>query len=178
MGWSYTWRYINPSCFLFLIDKPGLVVIIADHMKLIHALIAKSLAETLLVGSLAVAFYLSAFPPTFHGWGETWPRGIAGWVVNQAGPWERVEVQLFIDGKFVAAGTASEPRPDVVQAGWARDEWHGYKFSAPSLSIGVHEARVYALHASGRGFRQSLQLVGDPILFSVDRDGLFHDTSR
>jgi hypothetical protein len=140
-------------------------------MKLVHALIIKSLAEAILVGALAVAFYLSAFPPTFHGWGEVSPKGIAGWVINQAQPWERVEVQLFVDGKFVASANASESRPDVVRAGWARDEWHGYKFSLSSLSHGDHEARVYALHESGGGVRQSLQLVGDPLRFNVDRDG-------
>ena len=156
----------------------GLLVIISGHMRLVHALIAKSLIEAILVGALAVAFYLSAFPPTFHGWGEALPRAIAGWAVNCAEPWERVEVQLFIDGKFVATSTAIQSRPDVVIAGWARDEWHGYKFAAPLLSPGTHEARVYALHASGGGVRQSLQLLGDPIRFSVDQNGILHDRSR
>jgi hypothetical protein len=140
-------------------------------MKLVHALVVKSLAEAILVGALAVAFYLSVFPPTFHGWGEVSPHGVAGWVVNQAEPWERVEVQLFIDGKFIAAASASESRPDVVVAGWARDQWHGYNFSVSSLSQGAHEARVYALHQSGGGVRQSLQLVGDPIRLNIAGDG-------
>ena len=147
-------------------------------MKLVHALIAKSLAETILVGTLAVVFFFSAFPPTFHGWGEALPHSLAGWVVNQAEPWERVEVQLFIDGRFFATGTASQSRPDVVAAGWARDEWHGYNFTAPPLSTGPHEARVYALHVSGAGARQSLQLLGDPIRFTVDEKGNLHDRSK
>jgi hypothetical protein len=141
------------------------------HMKLVHALLAKTLAETILVAALAVGFYLSAFPPAFHGWGEALPQGIAGWAVNQAEPWERLEVQLFIDKKFVASTTANQSRPDVVAAGWARDEWHGYTFPTPSLSYGLHEARVYALHATEGGKRQTLQLVGDPILFEVNYNG-------
>jgi len=141
-------------------------------MKLVHALIAKSLAETILVGTLAVAFYLSAFPPTFHGWGEALPQGIAGWVVNQAEPRERVEVQLFIDGRFVATGSANQSRPDVVLAGWAEDEWHGYRFDALNLrGPGRHYAQVYALHTSGRGRRKTLQIVGDPIPFDIDDKG-------
>jgi hypothetical protein len=146
------------------------------HMKLVHALIAKSLAETILVGALAVTFYLSAFPPSFHGWGEVLPHSIAGWAVNQADPWDRLEVELFIDGQFVAGSTANQSRPDLVAAGWARDEWHGYAFPAPQLSHGLHEARVYALHATSGGKRQTLQLVGDPILFGVDYDGNFLKT--
>lgn len=148
------------------------------YMKLVHALIAKSLAETILVATLAVAFYLSAFPPSFHGWGEALPHSIAGWAVNQAQPWERVEVQLFIDGKFVSSSTASQSRPDIVLAGWSRDQWHGYAFEAPTLTPGPHEAKVYATHASGGGMRQTLQLVGDPIRFLVDDSGSLSDLKK
>ena len=65
--------------------------------KVVNLLIAKSILETVLVGTIAVAVYLSAFPPTFHGWGEAVAeaRTIAGWVVSDADPWRRVEVQLF-----------------------------------------------------------------------------------
>jgi hypothetical protein len=147
------------------------VAIMRGHMKLVHALIAKSLAEIILVAILAVTFYLSAFPPSFHGWGEVLPHNIAGWAVNQADPWERIEVQLFIDGKFVANATANQSRPDVVVAGWARDEWHGYSFPIPLLSSDLHWARVYALHSSRGGKQQTLQQVGDPILFRVDGAG-------
>lgn len=139
-------------------------------MNLVHALIAKSIAETILVGALAVCFYLSAFPPTYHGWGEVLPHEIAGWAVNQAEPSERLEVQLFVDDKFVASTTANQSRPDVVAAGWARDEWHGYRFAVPSLKSGLHKAGVYVLHNSGDK-RQTLQLLGDPLMFSVGANG-------
>ncbi len=147
-------------------------------MKLVHALIAKSIAETILVAALAVAFYFTAFPPYFHGWGEATPHSISGWVVNQHAPADRVAVQLFIDGEFVASSTANLSRPDVVEAGWAKDEWHGYMFDGLTLRAGRHEARVYALHASGRGVRQTLQLVGDPIWFDVDHNGALHNLSE
>lgn len=140
-------------------------------MRLAQALIAKSLAETILVATLGIVFYLSAFPPYFHGWGEASAAGISGWVVDQSAPGSRVEVQLFIDGRFVATATAQLARPDVVSAGWANDEWHGYIFSPPVLPPGLHEARVYALHSSGAGERQSLQVLGDPIRFLVDQTG-------
>ena len=140
-------------------------------MRLINALIAKSIAETILVATLGLVFYLSAFPPYFHGWGEVSQGGISGWAVDHSAPWKRVDAQLFIDGKFVAAIAANQSRPDVVNSGWARDEWHGYRFNAPLLPAGLHEARVYALHSSAGGLRQSLQLLGDPIKFVVEENG-------
>lgn len=140
-------------------------------MRLIHLLIGKSIVETLFVGALAVCTFMTVLPPYFHGWGEATESGISGWAVNSASPWERVEVQLFIDGKFVADAIADKYRPDVLAAGWAHDAWHGYAFVAPSLPPGTHEARIYALHGSNRDSRASLQLLGDPIDFSVTGEG-------
>jgi len=139
--------------------------------SLVHMLIGKSIAETLLVGALAVFTLVTVFPPYFHGWGEVASDGVSGWVVNNAAPWDRVEVQLFVDGRFVAHVVANESRPDVSAAGWAKDQWHGYTFHITSLAPRYHEARVYALNDSGGGARKSLQLVGDPIPFFVDEMG-------
>lgn len=141
------------------------------RLRLFQALIAKSLADTLFVGVLALGFYFTAFPPHFSGWGEARPEGIVGWVVNNARPWERVKLQLFVDGKFVTDGVANLSRPDVLAAGWSKDEWHGYAFEPRATSPGLHEARVYAIHESSGGNRQTLQLVGDPIPFALDENG-------
>ena len=140
---------------------------------LVNLLIAKSVLDTILVGTIALAAYLSAFPPTFKGWGEavTSSQSIAGWVVSDADPWRRVEVQLFIDGKLVGTQVANLSRPDVVAAGWSRDEWHGYSFQVAGLNPGAHEARVYALHPSSNGARYTLQMLGDPIRVEVKEDG-------
>lgn len=149
-----------------------------NRLKLFRVLIAKSIAETLFVGTLAVAFFFTTFPPSFQGWGEATHDAIAGWVVNNSQPWARVEVQLFIDGRFVSSGSASRSRPDVLAAGWARDEWHGYIFDVPKLPAGIHDAHVYAVHESGNGIRQTLQLVGHPIRFKVDEQGKLTDLTR
>lgn len=134
--------------------------------QLVQLLIGKSIVETILVGTIAVLVFLNVFPPGFKGWGEAVveTRSIAGWAVNAGEPWERVEVQLFIDGKLYGAQVAQLSRPDVSAAGWAKDEWHGYNFAVPELAPGDHEARVYALHRSGDRF--TLQLLGDPIRFT------------
>jgi hypothetical protein len=141
--------------------------------RLVNLLIAKSILETILVGTIAVVVYLNAFPPTFHGWGEAvaGTKSISGWVVSDADPWRRVEVQLFIDGKLVGTQVAHLSRPDVVKAGWSKDEWHGYSFEVMGLASGSHEARVYALHSSAGGSRYTLQMLGDPIRFEVNPDG-------
>jgi hypothetical protein len=146
--------------------------------RLVNLLIGKSIAETILVGAIAVGVYVNAFPPTFHGWGEAVAasRSIAGWAVNDADPWERVEVQLFIDGKLSGTQIANLSRPDVAAAGWAKDEWHGYNFVLSSLPAGDHEARVYALRESGGATRYTLQLLGDPIRFVVNADGSWRPT--
>src|SRR5215213_8101154 len=128
--------------------------------QLTNVLIAKSIMETILVGTIAVVVYLQAFPPTFHGWGEAVAesQSISGWVVDDGNPWRRVEVQLFIDGKLVGTQVAHLSRPDVMAAGWGKDEWHGYNFVVNGLVAGTHEARVYALHQSGA--RYTLQMLG------------------
>ena len=138
--------------------------------KLVNLLIVKSILDTILVATIAVVVYFNAFPPTFHGWGEAvvQEKRIAGWAVNDADPWARVEVQLFIDGKFAGTQLAQLSRPDVAAAGWSKDEWHGYNFVVNGLTAGVHEARVYALHQNGE--RYTLRLLGDPIRFEVDVD--------
>ena len=135
--------------------------------QLVNVLIAKSVLDTVLVATIAVVVYLNAFPPTFHGWGEAvvQERSISGWAVNDADPWRRVEVQLFIDGKLMGSQLAQLSRPDVVAAGWSRNEWCGYRFVVSDLNAGMHEARVYAVHSSGGGARYTLQMLGDPIRF-------------
>jgi hypothetical protein len=152
-------------------------VSLTNRSKLIHVLIGKSVLETLLVGGLAVVFYLQAFPPYFHGWGEATQNSIAGWVVNDASPFDRVRVQLHVDGQFVSEAIANVSRPDVVAEGWAKDEWHGYSFNLLRLVQGTHEARVFAVHESSE--RQiTLQLLGDPIRFVVRSDGALEDLSK
>lgn len=139
--------------------------------QLVNLLIGKSILEIILVGTLAVVVYVNAFPPTFQGWGEivAETQSIAGWAVNYAAPWDRVEVQLFIDDKLYGTQVAHLSRPDVSGAGWAKDEWHGYNFPVSALPPGNHEARVYALHRNGE--RLTLQLLGDSIQFAISGDG-------
>ena len=71
-------------------------------------------------------------------------------------PWQRVEVQLFIDGKLMGTQVAHHSRPDVSAAGWAKDEWHGYNFVVPGLATGTHEAQ--SLRAASKSQRRALHV--------------------
>ena len=144
---------------------------LTSSSRLTNALIGKSVAETLFVGVLAICAYFTLVPPVFHGWGEIREQSIAGWAVSDADPWGRVEVYLYVDDQFVSTQVASLARPDVKAAGWANDDWHGYLFPLPALPPGEHEGRIYARNDSGKGTRKSLQMLGDPVRFSVDPTG-------
>ena len=137
--------------------------------RLTNYLIIKSVIEVLFIGALAVGFYLTAFTPYFRGWLDAADaKHVEGWVVNLTEPQSHVEVQLYIDGKFAGDRAADSPRPDVKASGHAEDEMHGFIFDTPQLPAGEHEARVYAVHSSGQEQRRTLQLIGKPLLFSVD----------
>lgn len=140
----------------------------AARTRLAHLIIAKSVAEALLVSAFAVGFYYLAFNPHFRGSvDEAGEHRVSGWLMDEARPAEHVEVQLYVDGKFVASRLADEVRPDIRAAGRAPDERHGFTFLSPTREAGEHEARVYAVHASGGGRRRTLQLIGHPLRFTV-----------
>lgn len=137
-----------------------------------HTLVATLVGATLLVGALAVVARSVFFPTRLRGWGEVTREGrVAGWAVDRSEPSRRVEVQLYVDGRFAEAGVAEWPRQDVVAAGEARDERCGYSFGLPPLAEGAHEARVFAAHAVEGGAYRTLQMTGAPLRFTVDAAG-------
>jgi hypothetical protein len=136
-------------------------------LRLVHFLIVKSIIELVLVSVLGVGFFLTTFNPALRGSvDQADDQRVSGWALNEASQDERVEVQLFIDGHFVAAQVARLPRPDLVAAGRAKDALHGYAFDVPHLSYGEHEARIYGL-GGGAGPRRALLIVGKPSRFKV-----------
>lgn len=131
-------------------------------------LIAKSILEALLVAGLATAFYFSIANSQLDGQlnHADW-QTIVGWAVDEANPGRRVEVQLFIDGRFVEQRAADDFRPDVHQAGHAADDWHGFVFKTPELSPGSHEAQVYFVRPGASPSRRTLQMIGNTLRFTV-----------
>jgi hypothetical protein len=131
---------------------------------------------TLAAGAYAVWTEYARFPPHFRGFGEVTRRGeVAGWAVNAARPAERVEVQLYVDGRFAARDVAVLPRPDVLAAGRAPDANCGYRLALPQLAAGEHEARVYAVQADASGELRTLRQLGNPLRFQTDGAGRVTD---
>lgn len=126
------------------------------------------MAEALLIAAVAVGFYFVTTNPNLRGVLDNADQSqVTGWAVDEANPGARVEVQLFVDDAFAGHATANQYRPDVHNARRAEDDWHGFAFPTPQLSPGEHQARVYALHASGEGARRTLQLIGKPYRFKI-----------
>ena len=140
-----------------------------SRARLIHLLLSKSIVEALLIAAVAVAFYFATTNPGLRGVLDKADKGaVAGWAVDENDPSSHVELQLFIDDKFIAAGRADQYRPDVHASSRAGDDWHGFAFTSPRLSAGEHEARVYAVHTSNGGARRTLQMIGKPFRFITD----------
>jgi len=136
----------------------------AARARLVRALLVKGTLDLLFVAALAVAAHYVAFRPSFRGaFDRADVRSAAGWVVDRATPDRPVEVQLYVDGVFVAGGPADEPRPDVAAAGRAPHNRVGFSFRFdPPLSAGA-EARVYAVTTSAGGARRTLRQIGNPL---------------
>ena len=127
------------------------------------------MAEALLVTAVAVGFYFATTNRYLRGvLDRADSQTVAGWAVDEAHPSVRIELQLYIDDKFVADTAADQFRPDVHEAKRAEDDWHGFVFQTPKLQTGEHEARVYAVHSNGAGARRTLQLIGKPYRFRIE----------
>jgi hypothetical protein len=137
--------------------------------RLSRALIAKSIVEALFVVALAVHFSYTNINPYFRGSIDVADeRTVEGWVVNEAAPDERVEVQLYIDDHFVSRRSADAPRADVLAAGRSRDAYHGFVFNTPPLPPNHnYRVRVYAMNIAGDGARRVLQEIGAATSFHV-----------
>jgi hypothetical protein len=139
----------------------------AQRSRLTRLLLAKLTLDLLFVAVLAVYTHAVAFRPFYSGsldFADS--KSVRGWVVDRSEPASAVEVQLYIDGNFAAAGLANELRPDVSDKGFAEDERHGFVFNLEHINAGEHEARVYAVHASRAGARRTLQQIGGALRFT------------
>jgi hypothetical protein len=138
----------------------------AARRRLVTLLFAKLTLDLLFVGALAVYAHAVAFHPFFSGSLDSADgESVRGWVVDRARPGAPVEVQLYVDGKFVADALADQPRPDVSEKGYAPDERHGFVFIFQHDLYGEHQVRVYAVASSRGGTRRTLQQIGGPLNF-------------
>ena len=129
--------------------------------KMLKALIAKAGIEIFVVmAAISLAAYSHLNPPIRGAIDIADPTRIAGWAYDPRAPEDRLQVQLFVDGNFIAMKSAHELRNDLVTAGAATNPPHGFTFSVPELKLanGVHSVNVYALRAGGGGNKSLLSI--------------------
>ncbi|HST53563.1 MAG TPA: hypothetical protein VLJ61_16245 [Pyrinomonadaceae bacterium] len=147
-------------------DSNGLAPV--ARRRLTTLVIATLTLDLLFVAALAVYSHAVAFHPFFSGSLDQADRAsVRGWVVDRARAESVVEVQLYVDGKFVSDGFADQPRPDVSAKGYAPDDRHGFVFNFDPPLAGEHVARVYAVHASRSDSRRTLQQIGSAFRFDA-----------
>ena len=141
--------------------------------RLLRAVIAKSFVEIALICVAATLAAFSNFSPLLRGAIDVADQTrIAGWAHDPLAPKETVEVQLFIDGRFVAMQRANERRDDLVLTGATRQPQHGFSFPLNELHLppGVHTAQVYAVRDAGTAHKMLLPLARSQATFKVARD--------
>ena len=147
---------------------------IPDHKasKLLRAVIAKSFVEVVLVCVVATLAAFSTFSPQLRGAIDVADQTrIAGWVHDPQTPDQPIEVQLFIDGKFIATMRADERRDDLVRTGATTQPNHGFNISVESLHLpeGEHRALVYAVREAAGANKILLPFTTAPYTFQISR---------
>lgn len=138
--------------------------------KLLHAIITKTLLEVLVVCGLVAFAAYRHFNPQLRGAVDAVDaQRVAGWALDARDPEAVVDVQLFIDGKFVTMKKADERREDVMRAGLSSQPFHGFSFSLSDLPLdsGNHEAQVYAISAASEKFKAMHPLSARPRLVTI-----------
>lgn len=151
-------------------SAPTKIISSERRHALIKLLIGKAFLETLFVLALGVWFSYSLFNPRIRGRIDIADKHtVAGWTLDENAPSEQLEVQLFINDRYVAHTIADRARPDIVHAGRATNEAHGFEFTLPvALNAGEYEASVYVVNKSSTVARRGLMLVGVPVRFRVN----------
>jgi len=140
--------------------------------RLLRAVIAKSSVEIVLVCVVATLAAFSTFSPQLRGAIDVANQTqIAGWVHDPQSPDQPIEVQLFIDGKFIATGRADERRDDLIQAGVTTRPNHGFSFPIESVTLpnGEHRALVYAVRSAAGANKILVPVTAVPHTFQVAR---------
>jgi hypothetical protein len=129
--------------------------------RLLTAVIVKSFIEILLVCAVATMAAFAYFNPGLRGDVEVVSANhVAGWAFDPRMPDRQLEVQLFVDHRFVAAARAEITRDDLVATGKIRDRLHGFDFALPDKQFarGRHRAQVFVVHKTPGDVRTLLSI--------------------
>lgn len=139
--------------------------------KLLRAVIAKSFLEIALVCVVATLAAFATFSPQLRGAIDVAEKArVAGWVHDPRSPDKALEVQLFIDGKFVATEMADDVRDDLVKAGATTRPNHGFNFNLASVDLpnGEHLIQVFAVRNASAGSKVMLLVTRDRVVVRVN----------
>ncbi len=138
--------------------------------RLLTAVSIKTLLEIVFVCAVVSTAAVESFHPFLRGALDIVDASVvAGWAYDPTAKDEPLQVQLFIDGAFVAADRAIEVRKDLVEAGAAAEPEHGFSFSLKSTNLapGGHTAMVYAVRTSIGGNLSLIPISKEPVRFEV-----------
>lgn len=133
--------------------------------RLLHAVIAKSFLEILVICIVVTVAAFSYFNPLLRGAIDAADSSrITGWVVDPLDPDRAMEVQLFLNGSFSMTTRADQPREDLVRAGVAATGAHGFAFPLASLRLapGTYAVQVYAVRQSAGASKMLLPITRQP----------------
>lgn len=136
--------------------------------RLLSAVLIKTAAEILLVCVVASLAAFKTFSPQLRGAIDIADQThIAGWVNDPRLPETSLEVQLFIDDRFIATTLADKPRQDLVNANVTKRHNHGFNFDLDQLQLspGKHSAQVYAVRDAAGESKILIPIVASPITF-------------
>lgn len=140
--------------------------------KLLRAILAKSFVEVILVCVVVTLAAFSTFSPQLRGAIDVADQTqISGWVNDPRLPEMALEVQLFIDGKFIASQLADDRRDDLVSAGVTTRPNHGFNFALEpfKLPAGEHSAQVFAVRDAAGASKILLPVTAEPRTFQISR---------
>lgn len=140
--------------------------------KLLRAIIAKSFVEVVLICVVASLAAFTTFSPQLRGAIDVADQTrVAGWVNDPRLPETALEVQLFIDGKFIASRLADDQREDLVSARATTRPNHGFSFALEmfELSAGEHSVQVFAVRDAAGNSKILLPVTAEPRTFQIRR---------
>ena len=140
--------------------------------RLLRAVLAKTGLEVAFVCVIAtVAAFHNSSPLLRGAIDEAHQTHVTGWTYDPLTPKAVLEVQLFIDDRFIRSARADFPRPDLVTAGVTKIAGHGFNFELASVALaaGKHTAQVYALRNAAGKNKALIPLSQESVTFQVKR---------
>jgi len=138
--------------------------------RLFTAIVIKTLLEVIFICAIVTLAATANFHPFLRGAIDIADeKHIAGWARDPTSSDQALDVQLFIDGDFVAAMRSNEPRSDLVTAGAAKRPDHGFAFSIDSLKLapGRHIVQVYAVREALGSNMVMVPIAKQPVVLEI-----------